>query len=367
MPDSEVDIAIRGAGPVGCALALALRDSGLSVRLIGRVARAPAPAPEASTARSAFRPLALSYASRLILERIGAWNTLAATTIEEIHISQAGGFGRTRISRNDLALPALGYVADYEDVATHLAGLVDPHLRVADDTNVPRARLVVHAEGTPEGQSTEKDYGHTAIVASLVSDRPPHGVAWERFAAEGPLALLPVKGGYGLVWSRTAFAATPLLNMGDHQFLAAVQAAFGRRAGRFIAAGPRTATPLALRYHSARAAEGEVRIGNAAQTLHPVAGQGLNLGLRDAWDLANLVSATPRAALGSLAFAGEFTRLRRMDAQSTIRATDLMATLFVRRDPIAAALRGLALTALDVFPPMRRQFTRRMIYGASAW
>jgi 2-octaprenyl-6-methoxyphenol hydroxylase len=153
----------------------------------------------------------------------------------------------------------------------------------------------------------------------------------------------------------------------DEHFLAAVQAAFGRRAGRFLTAGPRAAMPLVLRYRSARAAAGEVRIGNAAQTLHPVAGQGLNLGLRDAWDLASLLATTPATALGARTLAEDFTRMRRIDAQATIRATDLLATLYVRRDPVSAAVRGLALTALDLLPPARRQFARRMIYGASAW
>ncbi len=362
MREREVDVAIRGAGPVGCALALALRDSGLVVRLSGRTPRT-----DQSLGPAALRPLALSYASRLILERLGAWKGLSPTPIETIHVSQAGSFGRTRITDKNVELPALGYVVRYEEIARQLAVLVGDDLLVDEADSPLRARLVVHAEGTPGDQAISKEYGHTALVASIESDRPSHGTAWERFTAEGPMALLPLEGHYGLVWSRTTATATALMGLGDGQFLAAVQNAFGHRAGSFRALGPRSATPLVLRYRPPGAVAGEVHVGNAAQSLHPVAGQGLNLGLRDAWDLAGLVRTASCDALGSLAFAREFAQMRRVDAKATILATDLMATLYVRPDPLAAALRGAALAALDLFPPARRQFARRMIFGPSAW
>ena len=362
MPDPEFDVAILGAGPVGCALALALRGSGLRIALVGG-ARGTLP----KDSPPSFRPLALSYASRIILERIGAWDDLATTPIEQIHVSQAGGFGRTKISSEELGLPALGYVADYGRIAAHLAERVDSAIRKTGKGEPPSARLVVHAEGLTQGQATEKDYGHTAIVAAVESERPAHGIAWERFTAEGPLALLPFAGRYGLVWSRTNAAASVLMASGDREFLGALQAAFGDRAGKFTVLGARSATPLFLRYRTGRCVGGEVHIGNAAQTLHPVAGQGLNLGLRDAWDLAVRVRASSRDALGAAKLAEQFARARRSDARVTIRATDLMATLYVRRDPLSAALRGMALTALDVFPPARKAFARRMIYGMSAW
>lgn len=358
----EVDVAILGGGPVGCTLALALRGSGLRIAL---VARRPAE-PAADTVVPAFRPIALSYASRLILERVAAWDALTATPIEQIHVSQSGGFGRTRISREDLGLPALGYVTDYADVTRRLAGLVDASLYWAGAER-PRARLVVHAEGSAGEQPAARDYGHAAIVAAIESDPPALHVAWERFTQEGPLALLPIEGRYGLVWSRTSANASATMDMDDDRFLAELQAAFGRRAGRFVKAGARTATPLVLRYRDTAVAPGEIHVGNAAQTLHPVAGQGLNLGLRDAWDLAGLIRSCAPEALACLALPQAFARKRRLDARATIRATDLLATLYVRRDPLSAAMRGAALATLDVFPPARKAFARRMIYGASAW
>lgn len=365
MDDSaeRVDVAILGAGPVGCALALALQGSGLRIALVGRTRADPAAQP----AVRAFRPLALSYASRLILERLAAWEGLATTPIGQIHVTQAGGFGRTRFSSADAGVPALGYVTGYAEVAAHLAGAVDPSVDWPVSSSKPAARLVVHAEGAAAHEAISKDYGQTAIVTTVECDRPAGDIAWERFAAEGPLALLPHRRGYGVVWSRASDAALELMAMDDAGFLAELQSAFGRRAGRFVRAGERSATPLVLRYRTAGGAADGIHIGNAAQTLHPVAGQGLNLGLRDAWDLAGLIRASPPEALGSPAFAQRFARARKLDARATIRATDLLATLYVRRDPLSAMLRGAALTALDLFAPARRAFARRMIYGASAW
>lgn len=358
--DLDLDIEIRGAGPVGCTLALALRGAGFRVALAGR---RPAEIPAGQAGR-AFRPLALSQASRLILERVGAWDGLTSTPIEQIHVSQAGRFGRTRISRDDVGLPALGYVVDYAALAAHLATAAGP----SDPAPAQRrARLVVHAEGSADGLASSKDYGHSAIVA-LVECAPAAGtVAWERFTPDGPLALLPLAGRYGLVWSRPNAAAAETMGLGDADFLDSLQSAFGRRAGRFLKTGPRTAMPLALRYRNAPSIAGEVHIGNAAQTLHPVAGQGLNLGLRDAWELAaSIRDATPQA-LGSVQFAEKFSRLRSLDAQAAIRATDLLATLYVRRDPLSPLVRGAALTVLDLCPPARRAFAKRMIFGTSAW
>ena len=364
MGEPGLDVAILGAGPVGSALALALRGSGLRIALIGRSREPRQPAP---AALHATRPIALSYASRLILERIGAWEGLATTSIEQIHVSQAGAFGRTRIGCEDLGLPALGYVAGYDAIAAHLAGRVEEDVRREDETAAASARLIVHADGNAGPDATAKDYGHSAIVTVVESERPATHTAWERFTREGPLALLPLRNAYGVVWSRTFAAAAASMDANDAQFLAALQDAFGLRAGRFHSLGPRASIPLALRYSAGPPRAGELRIGNAAQTLHPVAGQGLNLGLRDAWTLARMLQEAPAGAAGSADLARAFHRARRLDVRATIRATDLLATLYVRRDPLVSVLRGAALTALDIFPPARTAFARRMIYGASAW
>jgi 2-octaprenyl-6-methoxyphenol hydroxylase len=257
-------------------------------------------------------------------------------------------------------------VAGYDEISLHLAGRAARELDAAVDT-APPAHLVVHAEGHPGPGAIEKDYRHAAIVSVVEVDRPVPGAAWERFTGEGPLALLPLGKAYGVVWSRTAAAAARTMDANDEQFIGMLQAAFGMRMGCFLTVGPRASMPLALRYSAVRAQPGELRIGNAAQTLHPVAGQGLNLGLRDAWALARILRDTPAGTLGSAGVAQRYAQARRADVQATIRTTDLLATLYVRRDPFAAMLRSAALGALDIFPPARKAFARRMIYGASAW
>src|SRR6478736_722469 len=343
MPAAAPEVLIRGAGPVGCALALALQDSGLSVRIFHR-----------EKVASGFRPITLSYASRLILERIGAWKELAVTPIQTILVSQAGGFGRTQMEASDAGVPDLGYVLDYSVLAAALRTRAAPFI-TEEETE---AACTVHAEGVAR-DAEEVRYSQDAVVALVRTDPPAQAAAFERFTAEGPLALLPLGGRYAMVWSASPQRATLLAAMPEAEFVAALAAAAGRRPGRPLSVEQRAVHPLALRVRPARVAERAVYIGNAAQTLHPVAGQGLNLGLRDAWDLAVRVRAATPDALGSAALAEQFARARRNDARATIRATDLMATLYVRRDPLSTALRGFALTALDVFPPARKAFARR--------
>jgi 2-octaprenyl-6-methoxyphenol hydroxylase len=346
MPAPEVDVLIRGAGPVGCALALALRPSGLSVALVD--AAAPPPA---------FRPVALSYASRLILERVGAWSELPVTPIERILVSQAGSFGRTRLDAADAGVPSLGYVTEYSALVARLRA----QLTVSADA--PEARCIVHAEGAPQDVAGKR-YAQDALVALVHTEPPSAATAFERFTAEGPLALLPMAGRFALIWSMRPEHAQRLLAATENDFLGELGAAAGSAIDRAVKVDNRALQPLTLKVRSARAEGNEVYIGNAAQTLHPVAGQGLNLGLRDAWDLARaLASAADAAAPATLA---RFAAQRRLDAGATIRVTDFLAAGFAGENALLRAARGAALTALDILPAPRRFFARRMIFGASA-
>jgi 2-octaprenyl-6-methoxyphenol hydroxylase len=189
-------------------------------------------------------------------------------------------------------------------------------------------------------------------------------MAYERFTADGPLALLPLAGDWALVWSTRPERAAALANAAPPDFLAQLQQAFGDRAGRFTAVHERASAPLALRVRASRIEARAVFIGNAAQTLHPVAGQGLNLGLRDAWDLAQALHAAEDP--GSERALARFAAQRRLDAAATIGVTEVLARGFLGTSALARAARGLALTGLDVFPPARRFFARRMIFGPSA-
>jgi len=344
----QADVLIRGAGPVGCALALALRGSALRVVLLD-----PHPTPKA------LHPIALSHGSRLILERLGVWAALETTAIEHILVTQSGAFGRTRLDARDAGVPALGYVTDY---AALVAALRAP-LAAQFVTQESDARCVVHAEGSAL-DAVEKPYGQSALVA-LVRTRPEAAAtAFERFTADGPLALLPCAGRYALIWTAPPERAAELAAMDEERFLAELAQAAGSAPGAPVAVEQRSVRPLARRVRAARIAPRAVYIGNAAQTLHPVAGQGLNLGLRDAWQLARELAQAPDP--GDAAVLARYAARRRLDTSATIGVTHWLATGFAGSNRALRAARGLALTALDVLPGPRRFFARRMMYGPSA-
>jgi 2-octaprenyl-6-methoxyphenol hydroxylase len=348
---AAADVLIRGAGPVGCALALALQDSPLRVTLRG----------EAGRPADAFRPIALSYASRLILERVGAW-PLAATPIETIRVSQLGQFGRTQLRAADAGVPALGYVVDYAVLMRTLRAALAAHgMQVVEQEGA--ARCVVHAEGSAP-DAIEKRYAQHAIVARVRFDRPAGVTAHERFTSQGPLAMLPLEQRFALIWSTDPARAQRLAECPAQEFLRELAAAAGPRFGKPLEVASRSVQPLVARVRSARIGERAVYIGNAAQTLHPVAGQGLNLGLRDAWDLAQALrnAADP----GEASLLARYSAQRRLDTAATFRVTDLLARAFLGHGRLAGATRGAALTALDVLPWPRRFFARRMIFGPSA-
>jgi 2-octaprenyl-6-methoxyphenol hydroxylase len=381
-PD-EVDIVVAGGGPVGATLALALRGSGRTLVLVEPQAKPVGP----------LRPVALSHGSRLVLERVHAFERIDATPIEAIHVSQAGGFGRTLIRCEDHGLAALGYVADVSLIgaalldaakAERLTGRVTGwhldgdrarvSLEVGGETREILARLLVLADG---GQLAGddlalRDYGQTAIVAVVRPEIVRRGTAWERFTPEGPLALLPFapEGApahyrYALVWTvRTADAAR-LAALPDDRFLAALGERFGRRLGRFVEAGPRASHPLRLWFRRSNSVGPRtLAVGNAAQTLHPVAGQGLNLGLRDATELADLVRRTDLTRIGDDAFVAAFVASRRIDRYATIGVTDWLVRVFSSDTGPLRFARGLGLAALDLLPPARRMLARRMMLGA---
>jgi len=377
------DVVVAGGGPVGATLALALRGSGCSVVLVEPQAKPGGP----------LRPVALSHGSRLVLERVGAFDRIRSIPIEAIHVSQAGGFGRTLIRCEDHGLPALGYVTDASQVAATLLDAAMPerlagrvatwraegeHVTVTVDcSGAPHriaARLLVVADGGqfPGDDLALRDYGQTAIVAVVRTEIVHRGRAWERFTAEGPLALLPFGEAaddthylYALVWTVRTAEASRLAALPDDRFCATLGERFGRRLGRFVDVGPRASFPLRLWFRrSASAGPRTVAVGNAAQTLHPVAGQGLNLGLRDAAELADLLGRTDPAQIGDTAFVAAFGAARRIDRYATIGVTDFLVRVFSNDDAPLRLARGLGLAALDLFPPARRLLARRMMLGA---
>ena len=374
---SSFDLAICGAGPVGMALAALLVRRGASASGIALI-----DAKSIAQARRDPRTIALSYGSRQILEEAGAW-PVAATAIHEIHVSRRGRFGRSLMDRAEHGVDALGYVARYGDVVAVLAAACEqlgvttlrPALVIgstedADGVTVAleqhgvvsdiRARLLAQAEGGLFGQQLERarsrDYGQSAIISWVRADAPIAHRAYERFTDDGPLALLPQDDGYALVWCVPPARAEHLLALDDAAFLARLGEAFGGRLGRFTQATPRLAYPLGLNAQAAGTAR-TVAIGNAAQTLHPVAGQGLNLGLRDAAVLARVLAQDPGPA--GLA---RYAALRQFDRGATVRVTDTMARIFTGSTPAQSVL-GLSLGLLDIVSPARKTLAELMMYG----
>jgi len=376
------DIAIVGGGPVGLSLALALRDSGRGVTVLE--ARPKGPVTDA-------RAIVLAQGSRLILERLGVWADLASqvTPITTIHVSQRGHFGRTLLNAADLGVPAMGYTVSYEALHAALArhaeqagidvrhgapvaaaeggAIVYRHGEATETLTVELAVLAEGGRGLPLPESTEKDYQQSAVVCWVESERPHAGRAYERFTPEGPIALLPMGSRYALVWTTPADQVEARLALSERDFLEALYAAFGERQGRFKAAGARTAFPLRMALRGPGDTAGLIRIGNAAQLLHPVAGQGFNLGLRDAWQLAECLLDSAQGPLDGADLLLRYTRARGADVSAGAHMTDFLVDVFAHDPPLIAGLRGAALTALDLVPVLKNVFARKMMHGARTW
>ncbi|WP_261546324.1 UbiH/UbiF/VisC/COQ6 family ubiquinone biosynthesis hydroxylase [Burkholderia multivorans] len=383
---TDYDLAIVGAGPVGLALAgwLARRSATQHASIALIDAREP------SASANDPRAIAVSHGSRVLLDTLG-WPA-DATPIEHIHVSQRGHFGRTLIERDEHDLAALGYVVRYGSLVQALAGAVRGSrvdwltsttarapLQDADGValtldgphgeRVLRARIVVNAEGglfheqQADAGKHRRDYGQTALVGTVTVSSPRPNVAWERFTHEGPLALLPLGGprqaDYALVWCCAPDEAARRAALPDDAFLRELGIAFGERMGSFVAIAGRASFPLGLNAAQTLAKGRIAIVGNAAQTLHPVAGQGLNLGLRDAHTLVDVLSTQ---GFDATALA-TFNARRALDRRLTIGATDTLARLFTIDAGPLPLLRGAALTALEFVPPLKKAIARQMMFG----
>ena len=380
------DIAIIGGGPVGAALALALRGSRPKVCVLE--AR-----PDNSASNDA-RALALSYGSRLLLDRLGVWGALHdVSAIRTIHVSQRHSFGRALLRAADLEVPELGYVLPYTALQDTLtSALRNSGIATIYGANVTalhgeaneaviryqrdgtehmlQARLAVVADG---GKSLAQqyppevhDYGQTALLTHITCTAPQAGTAFERFTPQGPVALLPFQDGYELVWTSPHVRAQEMMAWDDAAFLHELQQHFGDRVGKFVSAGKRTCFPLGLRRApSLTPMPHTVLLGNAAQTLHPVAGQGFNMGLRDAWELAQQVLDSAPETLGNAAMLGGYCTRRRTDREAGIRFTDGLVRLFSNDLPVLGGSRAAALSALDCLPFAKKFVAKRMMFGAN--
>ena len=384
--DGGYDVAVIGGGPVGAALALACKDSGLKICVLE--------ARPADTASRDARALALSYGSRLLLERLGVWGRLQqVSSISTIHISQKQSFGRAVLRATELNVPELGYVLPYPELQDALSdALKNCPIDVIYGANVTalegeagraritylqdsveqhiEARLAVVADG---GRLLAKlhppkihDYHQCALITHVTCAAPRVGTAFERFTPEGPVALLPYRDGYELVWTASPERAEQMLAWDDATFLTRLHEHFGDRVGEFLTADTRTTFPLGLR----RAKDlspmtHTVLLGNAAQTMHPVAGQGFNMGLRDAWELAQQILDSAPDNLGTDQMLAGYRGARRLDREAGIRFTDGLVNLFSNDLPLVGGARAAMLSALDCVPFAKRFVAKRMMFGAN--
>jgi len=398
---SDYDVVIAGGGMVGASLALALIRTPLRILLIEAVA------PESADQTSFdLRTTALGNGSRQVFEALGLWERLLpeAAPIRRLHVSDAGHFGFARLEAAEFGQAALGYVVPNRVIGRELWGALRQSTRIdirmparmtrvalgaAPEVDMPcvdytdaagehsvTARLIVAADGVQSLvraaagiEASRVDYGQTAIIATLRSDRADDGTAYERFTSAGPMALLPLKVAQAGHWRALVWAAQPddaaaLLALDDASFMARWQAAFGWRAGRAQQLGRRAAYPLALVRAGAGVAPRAVLLGNASQSLHPVAGQGFNLGLRDAAALAERLADAARAGgdVGAAALLAAFAADRDADREGVVRFTDGLVRGFSDARAGRATLRNLGLLAFDLLPPAKRALSR-VSYG----
>lgn len=387
---------IIGGGPVGLVLALALQQSGVPVTVL-----------EALPAGAMYgdgRALALSYGTRLVLEKLGVWPGLApaVTAIETIHVSQQKGFGRTLLKASEHDLPALGYVVAYGALMQALDDCISNHHRHLDIRyHAPVQQLQVDASsasvtfqtgaGTADGDSPlseslvtplavvadggrsleaipglirdTKHYGHDALVGLVQTEQPHRNIAYERFTPNGPIALLPNGKQFSLVWTGEQAYIDQIVALDDDAFLNALHEAFGDRVGRFLQMGKRVRFPLKLSKLEQTFPAHCVVIGNAAQTMHPVAGQGFNVGIRDAMALAKNIAETTAAEWGAAHRLSEYQQSRSRDTGGGLMFTDFLVNVFSNDLIGVGLLRGAGLGVLGMLPAARRFLVNKMSYG----
>lgn len=387
---TSYDVVIVGGGLVGASLACALSGHGLTIGVVEAVSPRAGSQPSYDD-----RTLALALASVRIFDALGVWSHLRdrATAIDQVHVSSQGQWGMTRFTAAEMGVEALGYVAEAREVGRalydRLADLPDCELRCparvtalrdeADhveldleqdsETSSIRCRLVVAADGA---QSMIRDlrhiafevhdYNQVALIANVTPQLSHANCAYERFTPTGQLAVLPHVGRRcGLVWVLPAEQAQDWLACEEAEFLSEVQKRFGFRLGYFQRLGTRASYPLRMGKPETDIGYRTILIGNAAHTVHPVAAQGFNLGLRDVALLAeNLVAAARNGTdLGEARLCQDYSQARARDQQGMMQLTDGLVRVFTHPSGLVRAGRSLGLLGMAMSPTARRQLARR--------
>ncbi len=380
------DAVIVGAGPVGSALAVSLGRQKKKIMIID--------ANSISKPKVESKKLAISYGSKVILENLGIWENLEqCTPIKKVHVSHKGFFGRTTVSHEVLDIPALGYVIPQNLLQRQLAleagklGVEILEKCLVTDVSVKGDKALINCNQNKktfeidsnlaviaDGGSSlannsikkfkEKSFHQEAIICTVKCDRKHRNTAYERFTEHGPIALLPFGDEYVLVWTGQAADCEERYAANTEIFLQSLQKHFGRRAGIFQSVKEKKRVPLFMRYAKDVISDRLVVLGNAAQTLHPVAAQGFNLGLRDVKDFADLSKKNQCADLGAAEFLVKYKASRTTDRSFGIGFTDLLTKVFSNNDTPLVITRGFALFMLDALPYLKKIVMQRMIFGS---
>jgi len=384
------DLLIIGGGMVGASLACALKHKPLKIGIVEAV-----PLHAENQPSYDDRAIALAYGSKRIFDGMGIWPQVAplATPIKQIHISDRGHFGLTRLDHRKEHVEALGYVVLGRDLGNVLADqlqhqhnveLITPakltgiqqlpdsiqaEIERDGNTETLTAKLIIAADG---GNSTTRqllnidshtdDYGQTAIIANITPGKPHNFVAYERFTDCGPLALLPMSDQRcSLVWTQLHEHVDEIMGLSDAEFLARLQARFGYRLGRLQKVGQRAAYPLKLLRTKEQVRPRVAVIGNAAHAIHPIAGQGYNLGIRDVSAMAEVLSLALQTNedIGSLSVLQHYVAWREQDHSEVIRFTDSLVRLFSTPSKGMALGRNLGLVALETLPPLQHLLSKQ--------
>lgn len=385
----QYDVIIIGGGMVGASLARALSGQGLRIALVEAVKQTMR-----SEAGYDDRAIALAYGTRRIFAGLQLWDSLAsaATPIHQIHVSDRGHFGMVHMDRADEGLPAIGYVVPARAIGqvltdaitgikgldifcpatvtavTRTPGAVDIDISHEGAMSTLSGRLIVAADGADSplrGQfgigSVVSDYQQTAIVTNITPQLPHNNIAYERFTASGPLALLPMtEGRCAVVWTVASSEAEAVMALDEADFIAGLQSRFGFRLGRLERVGRRQAWPLRLVRAKESVRERLALIGNAIHTLHPIAGQGFNLGARDVAVLAEVLVDALKAGEdpGSLAVLQRYADWQQRDHNNVTAFTDGLARMFSVPLPALGVARSAGMLAFDLLPPAKRLLTR---------
>ncbi len=377
---NDYDVLIVGGGLAGNCLALALKDSGMRIAVIEANTRQTL-----KTSPAGDRALALSAGTVTMLQALDIWSGIAdkATAIKQIHISDQGHFGKARLSAKKQGVDALGYVISARDIESHVAELVERaeieqfcparvvglmsglqtvnvSLKQHEQSLNLSARLLVGADG---GQSSVRslleiaqqktEYGQTALVTTVKSSLPHKNVAYERFTSSGPLAMLPLNAEEcSVVWTRSHEEAEQLMALNETEFTEQLQQSFGYHLGRLSLSAPRRAFPLTLIRAESMQQGRTVIIGNAVHQLHPVAGQGFNLGMRDVVQLAEMLQQQwqKQGDLGEKSLLQDYAESRIKDHDHTIGFTDNVVKIFSTDWLPMAAARSIGLAVMDQIP-----------------